>query len=75
MNTSWRRLLLSSAVMIRLLLGASWAQTKPSADLIITHAKIWTVDSNHPEAQAVAVLGDRIVGVGTDAKVAAWRGP
>jgi predicted amidohydrolase YtcJ len=61
-------------VLISCLLGVS-AQTKPAADLIITHARIWTVDSSHPEAQAVAVLGDRIVGVGTDAEVAAWRGP
>ena len=28
-----------------------------------------------PEAQAVAILRDRIVAVGTDAEVAAWRGP
>jgi hypothetical protein len=51
------------------------AQTKPAADLIITHAKIWTVDKNHPEAQAVAILGDRIVAVGASADVDQWRGP
>jgi predicted amidohydrolase YtcJ len=54
---------------------SSQAQTKPAADLIITHAKVWTVDKTHPEAQAVAVLGDRIVSVGTDDEVSAWRGP
>jgi predicted amidohydrolase YtcJ len=53
----------------------SRAQSKPAADLVVIHARIWTVDKTHPEAQAVAVLGDRIVGVGTDADVAAWRGP
>jgi hypothetical protein len=36
------------------------AQSKPSADLIVTNAKIWTVDKSLPTAQAVAVLGDRI---------------
>jgi predicted amidohydrolase YtcJ len=46
----------------------------PAADLVITHARVWTVDSAHPESQAVAVLGDRIVGVGTDAEITAWRG-
>ena len=51
------------------------AQSKPAADLIITHAKIWTVDQAHPEAQAVAILRDRIVAVGTNADVDAWRGP
>ena len=51
------------------------AQAKPAADLIITNAKIWTVDKSLPTAQAVAVLLDRIVAVGSDADVDAWRGP
>jgi len=51
------------------------AQSKPTADLIITNAKIWTVDKANPTAQAVAVLGDRIVAVGSAADVAALRGP
>ena len=51
------------------------AQAKPSADLIILNANIWTVDQAHPTAQAVAVLGDRIVSVGSNAEVEAWHGP
>jgi len=51
------------------------AQSKPAADLIITNAKIWTVDKSLPTAQAVAVLGDRIVAVGSTIDVDAWRGP
>jgi len=51
------------------------AQSKPMADLIILNAKVWTVDAARPTAQAVAVLGDRIVGVGSDAEVERWRGP
>lgn len=51
------------------------AQTKPAADLIITNANIWTVDAALPKAEAVAVLGERIVAVGSDDDVAAWRGP
>ncbi len=47
----------------------------PAADLIVTNAKVWTVDKARPEAQAVAVLGERIVAVGTDAEVSTWRGP
>lgn len=50
------------------------AQSKPAADLIITNAKIWTVDPSLPTAQAVAVLGDRIVAVGSDSDVGVWRG-
>src|ERR1700690_551474 len=51
------------------------AQSKPTADLIITNAKVWTVDKAHPTAEAVAVLGDRIVAVGSTAEIAALRGP
>ena len=50
------------------------AQAKPAADLILTNAKIWTVDKTLPTAQAVAVLGERIVAVGSNADVEAWRG-
>src|SRR5580704_11176185 len=51
------------------------AQGKPAADLIITNAKIWTVDKSEPNAQAVAMLGDRIAAVGSNAEIDAWRGP
>lgn len=51
------------------------AQSKPAADLIITHANIWTVDEARPKAQAVAVFGDRIIAVGSDADVEGLRGP
>ncbi len=50
------------------------AQSRPAADLIIRNANIWTVDKSHPTAQAVAVLGDRIVAVGSNDDVDAWRG-
>jgi hypothetical protein len=71
----FRALVLPLAFLILALPGLSPAQNKPAADLIITHANIWTVDPSHPRAQAVALLGGRIVAVGTDADVQAWRGP
>jgi predicted amidohydrolase YtcJ len=52
-----------------------FAQTKPAADVIIENARIWTVDPSRPEAEAVAVLADRIVAVGSSPQVDAWRGP
>ncbi len=57
------------------LAAAGLSQTKPAADLIVTNAKIWTVDKTHPRADAVAVLRDRIVAVGSAADVDAWHGP
>jgi len=54
---------------------AASAQSRPAADLIITNAKVWTVDKSNPTAQAVAVLGDHIVAVGSNSDVNNWRGP
>jgi hypothetical protein len=51
------------------------AQPQPSATLIITNAAVYTVDKQHPRAEAVAVIGDRIVAVGSRAEIELWRGP
>src|SRR5438094_2670365 len=51
------------------------AQPKPTATLIITNAAVYTVDKQHPRAEAMAVVGDRIVAVGSRAEIDLWRGP
>ena len=51
------------------------AQSHPSAELVITNAKVWTVDKSRPQAEAVAVIGERIVAVGSNGEIDAWRGP
>jgi predicted amidohydrolase YtcJ len=50
------------------------AQSKPAADLVITNAKVWTGDKARPTAQAIAILGDRIVAVGSNSEVEILRG-
>jgi predicted amidohydrolase YtcJ len=75
MNHRNRLLLLLVLVCCLVLPERNQAQSRPTADLIITNAKIWTVDKSLPMAQAVAILGDRIVAVGSSADVDAWRGP
>src|SRR5436190_2078338 len=50
------------------------AQPKPSATLIVTNAAVYTVDKQRPKAEAVAVIGDRIVAVGSRADIDLWRG-
>src|SRR5215470_13519645 len=65
------RLLFCCALLIS---GCVATDLRPAADLIIVNAKVWTVDQAQPTAQAVAVLGDRIVAVGSNTKVEAWRG-
>src|SRR5881296_686272 len=61
-------------LMIMAALDAN-AQPKPGATLIITNAAIYTVDNQHPTAEAVAVIGDRIVAVGSKPEIDSWRGP
>lgn len=43
-------------------------------DRILYNARIWTGDSAVPEAEAIAITGDRIVAIGTDRDVRALRG-
>ena len=68
-----RLLMLLLVSCCRVAMPFAVAQSKPAADLIITNAKIWTVDKSMPTAQAVAILQDRIVAVGSNADVDAWR--
>lgn len=54
------------------LLGATLFAQQPAlrpADLILRNAKIWTLDEKLPEAQAVAIRGNRIVKVGSNEAV------
>jgi predicted amidohydrolase YtcJ len=61
-------------LLLVLLTAPLLGQDRPAADLIVTNAKVWTVDATRPEAEAVAMIGDRIVAVGSAAEVDAWRG-
>src|SRR5262245_64787738 len=56
--------------------GSSAAnQTRPdAADLILHHGFIWTVDETKPQAEALAVRGDQLIKVGSDAEVLALKG-
>jgi predicted amidohydrolase YtcJ len=56
-------------------LATAFGQSKPIADLILTNAKVWTVDPKQPIAEAVAVRGDRILAVGSNSDIDALRGP
>jgi predicted amidohydrolase YtcJ len=66
------------AALVPLLLlaaaSALAAGATPAADLVVTNARIWTADPARPEAEALAVIGERIVAVGSTAEILAWRG-
>ena len=68
---TWSALL---AVILAGIVACTNGRNKPVADLLVTHAKVWTVDEAKPRAEAVAVIGDRIAAVGSSAEIEAWRG-
>jgi len=45
----------------------------PEVDLVIDNARVWTVDPERPNAEAIAILGDRIAAVGASAELAPYR--
>ena len=70
-----RALGILAAVTMVVPVGICLAQAQPAADLIVTNGHVWTGSVEHPEAEAIAVVGERIVAVGTSDEIGAWRGP
>ena len=50
-------------------------QTAAPATLVLRNGKIVTVDAAMPEAQAIAIRGDRIAAVGTNESIQQYVGP
>lgn len=55
------------------ILGCS-KQVPVEADLVLTNGKVWTVDKDNPEAEAVAIWQDRILAVGSSSEIDALIG-
>jgi predicted amidohydrolase YtcJ len=73
---AWAALALAGIAAARQAGGRAGAVVAPApADLVLHGGKIITVDDSQPEAQAIAVRGDTIVAVGSDADVTRYIGP
>src|SRR6266851_3242658 len=48
--------------------------TMPAADTVVMHAKIYTVNSRQPWAEALAIAGDKILAVGREKDIQQYRG-
>src|SRR6185295_13278274 len=69
--------MLRSTLLGALLLAAPLAAQRPApalADLIVTNARIYTVDDAHPMATALAVRDGRVQYVGSEREALALRG-
>ncbi len=50
------------------------AVSGPIADMVLTNANVITVEPDQPNAEAIAIVGDKIAAVGSSAAIAAWIG-
>jgi hypothetical protein len=71
-----------ASVLASILVGAvavaavqSRQPTPAPADVIVVNGRVYTVDPQRAEAQAVAIRGDRIVAVGSTPEALTFRGP
>ena len=65
-----------AVTMLALTSAAGVSCSRPArlaADLVVTHANVWTGNPLQPAAAAVAVIGDRIVDVGDAQEIERWR--
>jgi predicted amidohydrolase YtcJ len=71
-----KRIILSGLLLTGIF-GISACNQKRSApaDTILIHGKIYTANSKQPWAQAMAVCAGRIIAVGQDEMIDAYRGP
>lgn len=58
-----------------LVIAARSTPVASPADTVLVNGTIHTVDPGRPRAQALAIRGDRLLVVGSDDEVLAWRGP
>ncbi|NDQ57058.1 MAG: amidohydrolase [Acidipila sp.] len=56
------------------LVPVAYAQ-HPPADLVVLNGKVYTVDREHPRAEAIAVVGGRIRAVGSNTEIKEWIAP
>jgi predicted amidohydrolase YtcJ len=63
-------------LLVLSLSGVSSGEARfPAADVILIHAKIYTVNARQPWAQALAIRDGKILAVGTDGDITQYRGP
>ena len=66
--------LVRTAILVAALLATPHAMAQASADLVLVNGKVWTGNQRQPEAEALAVIGNRIVAVGSTQEIRRWIG-
>ncbi len=68
------RSFLPAAALLAITVACEPSYTGPPADLVVRNANVLTIDKDHPRAEAVAVIGEEIVAVGSDRAIEAYIG-
>jgi predicted amidohydrolase YtcJ len=71
----WIRQLAAISLLLLPLAANAQVPTPGAADLILVGGNVFTADSLRPWAEAVAIRGEKIVAVGTNAEIARTEGP
>ncbi len=74
----WHRslyVILPALAVAAALSSCTGSAPEAEADLLLVGARVWTGWDEKPWAEAVAVIGDRIVAVGTSRELEPYRGP
>lgn len=74
MRSSLALVVAVSLGLTSIIVGYAGAATQQTADLVVTNARVTTLDAARPRATAFAVRDGRIIAVGEDAEMAAYRG-
>ena len=70
-----RREFLKGSVSLAALSGCSTLMPTQPADTVVLNGRIATLDPKRSSAEALAIRGERIVAVGTDQQISAFKGP
>jgi predicted amidohydrolase YtcJ len=62
------------AAFLLTLPSVSAQDTSTRAEVVVTNARVYTVNTKQPWAEAVAIQGDKIVAVGSEAEIDHYRG-
>lgn len=65
---------LNFSLLLIIILFAACGKQVQKADMVLQNGKIITVDDSHPQAQALAIIGDTIAAVGSNSKIKPYIG-
>lgn len=72
-TVAWK--LIGSLLLLLFAALPARSEGRPAADLLVLHARIYTVNASQPWAEALAIRDGKIISVGSNKEVEAYRGP